>query len=308
VYLCAQEGPSRKAPALFAVASGKGGVGKTCFSVNCAIDIARKGWRVVLVDADLGCSNVDIVLGTRTETRLDDFFNQSGGKKISSVLCDTPYENLRFVPGTTGLVEVANPKYQQKAALIRELYQLDADIIIVDLDAGTHLNTLDFFLMTETNGILVITPEKTSIDNAFKFLRAALFRRIERFYHSSDVTLLLKQNETLDGFLACIRATDLFEQATKTMLCDELVGLARSLRPRIVVNKAHNAYEAQIAANILGKYARQHLQVEPKYLGHILFDKYVSESVNSGMPFVVSQPRAKISGCISDITGRLGYV
>jgi flagellar biosynthesis protein FlhG len=295
-------------PEMLVVGGGKGGVGKTCFSVNLAVEVARKGWRVVLVDADLSCSNVETVLGVRSDVHLDEFFYQKGGKKLQPIVCDTHYENLKLVPGTTGLIDVANPRYQQKVALIRELRSLEADLIIVDLDAGAHLNTLDFFIMNEANGVLVITPERTSIDNAFKFLRAALFRRIERFYQSGDLALLLKRNESLSEFIECIKAADTFEEKVRKRICGELVALARGFHPRIVVNRARNAYEAQIAANILTKLARQNLMIQPEHLGFVYFDKRVGEAVNSGTPFIVSHPNVKVSQCISDIANRLGYI
>ncbi len=300
--------PRRAAPQVLVVGGGKGGVGKTCFSVNIAVEIARKGWRVVLVDADLSCSNVETVLGVQSSTKLDDFFYQRGGKDLHAILTETQYENLTLIPGTTGLLEVANPKYQQKVAFIRELGQLDADLIIVDLDAGAHLNTLDFFLMTDTNGVLVITPEKTSIENAFKFLRAALFRKIERFYQSPEVALLLKRTESLRDFIQSVRASDLFEPPVRRKICGELISIARAIKPKIVVNRARNAYEAQIAANILSKLARQSLIVEPENLGFLYFDKCVPEAINCGTPFVVSHPRQKVTACVADIANRLGYI
>ncbi|MCC6154194.1 MAG: P-loop NTPase [Candidatus Hydrogenedentes bacterium] len=298
---------ARQTPQILVVGGGKGGVGKTCFSVNLAIEIARKGWRVILVDADLSCSNVETVLGVEAQVKLDVFFLQRGGKDLNAVLCDTQYENLKLIPGTTGLLDVANPKYQQKAAFIRELQLLEADLIIVDLDAGAHLNTLDFFLMTDTNGVLVITPEKTSIDNAFKFLRAALFRKIERFYQSPEVALLLKRTESLRDFIATVKTSELFDPQMRKQICGELVAIARGIRPRIVVNRARNAYEAQIAANILSKFARQNLMIEPESLGFLYFDKCVPEAINSGTPFVVSYPKQKITACVADIANRLGF-
>lgn len=308
MYLTEQKVFPRETPRILAVGGGKGGVGKTCFAVNTAVDIARKGWRVILVDADLSCANVETVLGAHAEVRLDDFFHQKGAKDLRPVMCETPYPNLRLIPGTTGLLDVANPKYQKKMAFIRQLGQLDADLIILDLDAGAHLNTLDFFLMTDTNGILVITPERTSINNAFMFLRAVLFRRIERFYQCPEVGELLRHNETLGDFLHCIQHSDVFEEPLRQRIGGEMLALARSIRPRIVVNKASNAYEAQIASNILAKYARQHLMIEPEGLGFVYFDNCVSEAVNSGVPFVVKRPKQRVSQCIADIANRLGYV
>jgi len=299
---------SRKTPEILVVASGKGGVGKTCFAVNAAVEIARKGWRVILVDADLGCASVEVILGTRSERVLDDFFSQRGAKDLRAVLCETQYDNLRLIPGTTGLLDVANPKYQQKEALIRELRKLEADLVILDLAAGAHLNTLDFFLMSETSGVLVINPEKPSIENAFKFLRAALFRKIERFYRCTEVAEILRRNVSLSDLIDRVRGADLFDAALKNQLCGEMVALAQAIRPRVVVNRAHNAYEAQIAANIMGKYARQSLRIAPECLGHILYDHAMPQTVNAGVPLMVSHPRSKAAQCIVDIANRLGYV
>lgn len=302
-----EQRPQTASPEILVIGGGKGGVGKTCFSVNTAVEVARRGWRVILLDADLSCSNIETVLGFRSQKRLDDFFLQKGKKQLQDIVCETPYPNLSLIPGTSGLMDAANPRFQQKVALIRELRRLDADLVMVDLDAGAHLNTLDFFLMTNTNGVLVITPERTSIDNAFKFLRAALFRRIERFYRSPEVGFLLKRNETLTDFLISIKKADCFKTAVKKQLCDELLALAAAFRPKIVVSKATNAHEAKIAATILAKFARQHLCIETENLGFVYFDKYVSEAVNSGVPFVVGKPQLKISGCIVDMANRLGY-
>ena len=307
MYLTEEQQVPSAQPEILVVGGGKGGVGKTCFSVNTAVEIARRGWRVVLMDADLSCSNIETVLGMTPTTCLDDFFHQRGGKNLEAIICDTPYENLKLIPGTTGLLEVANPRYQQKIALIRELKKLDADLVIVDLDAGAHLNTLDFFRMTETNGVVVITPERTSIDNAFKFIRAAVFRRIERFYQSPEVGQLLRKNETIDQFLGAIEGAPVFDSRTKEHVQQEVIALVQAFKPKIMVNKVHNAYEAKVASNILSKYCRESLRVEPDDLGYLPFDDTVKEAVNSGIPFITTRPQLQISRCVSDIANRLGY-
>ncbi|NLT61085.1 MAG: MinD/ParA family protein, partial [Candidatus Hydrogenedentes bacterium] len=90
----------REAPEILVVGGGKGGVGKTCLAVNLAVEIARRGWRVIIVDADLSCSNVETVLGTRSDRKLDDFFYQRGGKDLRQIVCETQYDNLQIIPGT----------------------------------------------------------------------------------------------------------------------------------------------------------------------------------------------------------------
>ncbi len=299
---------ARTRPDLLVVGGGKGGVGKTCFAVNTAVEIARRGWRVVLFDADLGCSNIETVLGFRAPLKLDAFFAQGGEKDLGAVLCDTPYPNLRLLPGSSGTFTSANPQYQDKVSLIKALYTLDADVVIVDLEAGTHVNTLDFFLMSETCGVLVITPERTSIDNAFKFLRAALFRRLERFYQAPEMAEILRRVDSLPAVLDGLSRLEGVPPPVRERLAEEIVTVAQRLKPRIVVNKAANAYEAKIACNILNKYVRQWLCVEPENLGLIYFDQYVSEAVNSGVPFVAARPQLRISSCVVELANRLGYL
>ena len=120
--------------------------------------------------------------------------------------------------------------------------------------------------------------------------------------------MLLKRNESLKDFIDAVKGSELFEEGMRKRVCGEIVSIARSIKPRIVVNRARNAYEAQIASNILAKYAREHLLVEPENLGFVYFDRRVSDTINSGVPIIVSYPKLKISACIGDIANRLGYV
>ena len=297
----------RTQPEILMVGGGKGGVGKSCFSVNFSVEVARRGWRVILLDADLSCANAETLLGFRPEVNLDSFLRSQSAADLRGVLCDTPYDNLRLIPGTSGLLDVSHPRYTRKVALLRALRNLDADLVVVDLDAGAHLTTLDFFRMKGTRGIVVINPERTSIDNAFKFLRAALFRQIERFYHSPEVGMLLKRNHTLADFIECIDKATCFDDKIKEQIKTEIKTITTNFKPQIVVNKVSTAYEAKVASNILCKYARQHLMVEPDMLGHIYFDGVVKESVNCGIPFVHNSPKLPISGCFHDMANRLGY-
>ena len=117
--------------------------------------------------------------------------------------------------------------------------------------------------------------------------------------------MLLKRAATLREFLEVIRASEQFSEEMRKKICGEIVSIARGIRPKIVVNRSRNAYEAQIAANILSKFARQNLLIEPENLGFLYFDKCVPEAINSGRPFVVSYPKQKISACVADIANRL---
>jgi MinD-like ATPase involved in chromosome partitioning or flagellar assembly len=104
-----------------------------------------------------------------------------------------------------------------------------------------------------------------------------------------------------------LRTSTRLPEDTTRQICGELAALARSIRPKVVVNRTRNAYEAQIAFNIFAKMARRKLLIEPENLGYLYFDHCVQEAINAGTPFVVGYPRLGISGCVKDIANRLGY-
>lgn len=166
-----------RAPKVWAVGGGKGGVGKTVFSVNLSVAMARRGERVVLVDADLGGANCHTVLGiSNPQHTLADFL----AKKVSrldEVLAPTATPNLWLASGSRALLEMANPRHVQKLKLLRHIRQLDVDHVLLDLGAGSAFNVLDFFLAADER-IVVVAPEPTSIENAYHFLKSAFYRSL----------------------------------------------------------------------------------------------------------------------------------
>jgi len=298
----------KRKPQILTVGGGKGGVGKTCVAVNLAVTVAERGWRTVIVDADLSCANVEAVLGIQAQSRLDDLFRTAKSPQdIQSYCTPTAYPKLQLIAGASGAGASSRPRPQQKSLVFSGLESLDADLVIVDLDAGAHLTGIDFFLLARPHGLVVITPERTSIDNAFKFLRACLFRQIERFYDAPELVSLLRRYDDLDRFLIALDKLDLIESVFREQLVEEILAIARAFQPKLIVNKAQSAYEAKIAANILAKLTRNHLRFEAQSLGFLHFDSAVSEAVNCGTPFVTGRPRLPLSGCIGDMANRLGY-
>jgi flagellar biosynthesis protein FlhG len=307
MFLTKEKPEPAKEPDIIIVGGGKGGVGKSCLAVNMSVEIARRGWRAVIVDADLGCSNIETLLGMPPGAPLDDYFFDGDEGSLNSMITTSPYDNLSIVPGASGLLEATAPGDAHLKRFRSAIRTLDADVVVVDLDAGTRRDTLDLFLMASKSGIIVTTPEKTSMDNAFKFVRAVLFRKIGLFYKSPEVAQLLRHNETLPDFLASVEGCSAFERPVRDRIVNEVHALADSISPRIVVNRARNGYEAMVASNIVSKYIRNYLLIEPDLVGYVLFDKRIPEAVNSGKPFVVKLPKHKVTRNISTISNRLGY-
>jgi flagellar biosynthesis protein FlhG len=149
------------------IASGKGGVGKSLVAANLAVALAQAGQRVVLVDLDLGASNLHLVLGFHSPPKGIGSFLSNTKSDFSQVISKTDVRGLRFIPGDQEMVGMANLKSFQRNALVRRLLALksDTDILILDLGAGTHQSILDFFLLSG-QGIVISSPAVTAVLNA----------------------------------------------------------------------------------------------------------------------------------------------
>ncbi|MEA1910988.1 MAG: P-loop NTPase, partial [Spirochaetota bacterium] len=168
------------------IASGKGGVGKTIFTANLAITLAKMGKTVIAIDLDLGSSNLHTCLGIKN--RHPGIGNFIYNKEISldSLLVKTDIDHLYFIPGDSLIPGTANLQYFIKKKLLKGIQSLVADYILLDLGAGSSYNIVDFFLISQT-GLLVTTPETTSILSAYAFLKSAMFRMLFRsFPHKSS--------------------------------------------------------------------------------------------------------------------------
>jgi flagellar biosynthesis protein FlhG len=168
---------NNKLPLVFSLTSGKGGVGKTSVSVNLAICLAQMGKRVVLLDADLGLANVDIILGLSPKKNLFDLAN---GASLSDVLFKTPYE-FSILPASSG--ENENLSTEQKYALLDSFSGMDdmLDYLIVDTGAGVGDNVKYFNIAVEER-LVLLTNEPTSITDAYSLIKILYLRQqIKRF-------------------------------------------------------------------------------------------------------------------------------
>lgn len=167
-------------PLVFSVTSGKGGVGKTNLSVNLAACLAEAGKRVVLLDADLGLANVDVMLGLTPTLNLFHLFHE--GATLSDILLDTPF-GFRILPASSGTSEMLSLTTGQKLELLEAVDVLDteADCLIVDTGAGINDNAIYFNIATQER-LLVLTPEPTSLTDAYAFIKVMKFKHgVEQF-------------------------------------------------------------------------------------------------------------------------------
>ena len=153
---------------IITVTSGKGGVGKTNLSVNMALAFARLGKKVIVMDADLGLANVNVMLNMIPKYNLYHVIKKQ--KTIREILVETDY-GISIVAGASGFSQIANMNEDERKVFISELDTLsNADIIIIDTSAGVSSNVLDFIAAAD-DAVIITTPEPTAITDAYGIIK-----------------------------------------------------------------------------------------------------------------------------------------
>lgn len=172
--------PAQRCPQVICFTSGKGGVGKTNICVNTACQLAAMGKRVVIMDADLGLANVDVVLGVNPPKNLFHLFYE--GAELDEILCKTPY-GFSILPAASGVSEMLSLSTGQKLDLLESMDSLETsiDYLLVDTGVGINDNVLYFNIAVQER-ILVMTPEPTSLTDVYALIKVLKNEHgIERF-------------------------------------------------------------------------------------------------------------------------------
>lgn len=153
---------------IYAVVSGKGGVGKTNISVNLALAMAEKGKRVLLLDADIGMTNADIIMGIHYDYDLFDYLE--GEVPLEDIIYEGPL-GVKIISGGAGLLKIEDLEEKDQKDFIENLMKLgNFDLLIIDNGAGITKETLSFITFAH-EVILVTTPEPTAITDAYRVLK-----------------------------------------------------------------------------------------------------------------------------------------
>jgi flagellar biosynthesis protein FlhG len=301
-----QSGPSASTRAqLIPVGGGKGGVGKSFIVANLAASLARLGHRVIAVDGDLEGPNLHTCVGiSKPRVSLADFVAQRE-EDLGKLLLDTSIPNLQLIAATDGNLATPQPTQSRRVRLIRELRELDADFVFLDLGAGTHAAVMDYFMVGD-DGVIVIVPEPTSVENAYGFVRAAFYRRLRLAMASHDmrkvVTIAMDQrNERgIRTPLELLHEIQMLDPAEGTRFVETM----RAFRPRLIINGVRTAEDIKLGFAIQSV-CRKFFGIEADYLGYVNHDESARRSVRARRPLIDVYPRSDAAIYISRIARKI---
>lgn len=287
------------------VASGKGGVGKSLLSANLAIALGRAGKKVILADLDLGASNLHLVIGQQSpKVGIGTYL--AGKSTLEDLITPTDYKNVSFIAGDSEIPGLSALKISQKNQLIKHFQNCQADFLILDLGAGTHISILDFFLLSP-QGIIVSAPTVTATLNGYLFLKNAVFRLMyNSFKRNSAAYKYLDQLKTdtttlqklyIPKLLEAIKRIDPVSAATFEHRITQF-------HPRLIMNMIDDPKDAEKAYRIR-RSCQEYLGLDLEHLGVLYKDPMQDVALASRLPVIVYKPQSVLSQAITRIAEKI---
>ena len=239
---------------VIAITSGKGGVGKTNIAANLAFSLVQMKKKTLILDADMGLANIDVILGLTPEFNL--YHVLKGEKSFSETVVSGP-GGIMILPSASGIVEMAELSAGQKMTLLDVLndFQKGIDYMFIDTAAGIAGNVM-YFNTAAKEIIVVVSPEPTSLTDAYALIK------------------VLHQRHAKRGF-------------------------------RLIVNMAKDQAEAKEVYQRLNTATDRFLNLDLNYLGYVLNDEKVTESIRRQKAFTELYPDSPASRCIREIARKL---
>lgn len=290
------------------VAGGKGGIGKSSFTANLGVVLARQGLRTVIVDADIGAANLHTMVGvTFPEKTLADFLNSD--ITLEETLSTTPYENLKLLSSASDILSITSPTYKNNEKLFRSVRRLDVDALVFDVAAGTHHRAVDFFALAAI-GIVVVEPLPTSLENAFLFVKKLLFRYLLRlFYHDTETKEFIlkftdprfgRKNAHFSDLLV-----DLEQRKPQEVAAFRHRFAAERYKMCIVANSVRSPAQGTVIENFC-KIVKRYLGLTPSILGLLPFESRMDNAIAQRLPFVVKYPGSEYEMELNRIVKKIG--
>ncbi len=298
-------GKSAPQSTIIAVGAGKGGVGKSFLSSSLAVLLSHYGFETLLVDLDLGAGNVHTCIGEGMSSIGVNEFLRDPQLTLAETITPTRIKKLKLITANSEALDAANVTEDQKSRLMSALYSHPSDYIVLDLSAGTHDATLDFFLMAQKK-IVVFTPEPTSVENAYRFMKSAFYRRLRRYEHHLHLesefnhVMIDKQRYGIRNPADLLRIIG--EKSPDR--AEELSNVVNGLDFNLIVNQCRSMRDNELGPQIKSV-CHKYFGVPCDLLGHLEYDNAVWQSLRKRRPLVIEYPHSRLYAQLSAIARRV---
>lgn len=286
-------------PCIVSVASGKGGVGKSMVVSNLGLLLAKKGLRVTLVDMDIGGANLHILFGMfHPPSTLSDFLTNTL-KNLNEIAHPIPgLPSLKLIPGTGETLITANLQHAKKKRLIRHLHTLEADIILVDVGAGTSYHALDFFLLADYF-LAVATPDPTSVLDLYRFIKLAAIRKVLTAFLARDPVADALLDKDFHSVTAVLEAVGKTSESGVAIAQEAL----KWFQPALILNRM--TPKSRINTLHLQHLLKQYVGTDLSILGNIPEDIQVQQSILKYLPVVELAPSSPATIALNQIAANV---
>jgi flagellar biosynthesis protein FlhG len=279
---------------LWSIGGGKGGIGKSLVTLGLGVALARLGKKVILIDGDLGGANLHTLMGIRYPHITLEHFLTKKVARLEDTIIETSVEGIGLICGADDLMGAANPTFSQKIRLLQQIENLPAQYVLFDQGAGTSFNTLDFFNFSGGK-IAMFTSQTTSLQNAYGFIKSALYRKLSRDFAKDDEILqLLYQGGEAESGNNINTIQDLLDHF-KDANPEKHARLSQALwdfHLFLVVNMVRTNADLK-APEIIRSVCRDFLNIQPDIMGQVLFDPGVEAAISQMVPFPLHQKKSK---------------
>ena len=291
---------------LWSIGGGKGGVGKSVISLGLGICLARLGKKVILIDGDLGGANLHTLMGVRYPHVTLEHFLLKKVPRLEDTIIQTEVEGIGLICGADDILGSANPTYSQKIRLLKQIEELPAQYVLLDLGAGSSFNLLDFFNYSPGK-IVVFTSQATSLQNAYGFIKSALYRKLSKDFAKDDEVLnMLYQTAGSNTDMPMHSIPDLLARFKEgaprkyDLLCRALWDFHLFL----IVNMVKSSADLK-SPEIIQAVSNDFLNIQPQILGQLVHDPAIEAAVNQMVPFPMGQSRSKAAQGLQQIVLRI---
>jgi flagellar biosynthesis protein FlhG len=290
---------------IIAVGGGKGGVGKSFVSSSISIFLAQLGYRTLAIDLDLGCANLHTALGVPLSNRGINEFIVDPDLELTDLVQKTHWQNLELISGSSETLDIANIDETQRSRIMSAIFRYKSDFIILDLSAGTHHSTLDFFLMAK-HKVAVFTPDPSSIENAYRFLKAGFFRKLRRYEHQLQLKNQIDDLLANKNSLKIKNPSDLIQALIERepVLGPRLKDLLSELNFEIVLNQARTRDEMEMG-HALQSVCNKYFGFPCELLGGLEYDNAVWQSLRQKNHLLIANRQSHLYAQLMSISRKI---